>query len=240
METPEEKQEKAVGTPEEGTSTPSKETQPIPEEKKPKDESKVSEEQEKDYKKVPIKEYKKLVMASNRARNLAKQVKRNKDANNVDNAVNFDLEVPAETDDTELELSNQQREEYNKFKDSLSNTLIENADYQELLKKNPVLKRVLRTDPLSLLTSEERSELHFAEDALEKLTNFFDELIESSKTNSKGVPKPEGKEFSTGPANPQGTELPKKDSSEEQYAHGKKQGGLGGAEQMIRSKLKTK
>jgi len=186
---------------------------------------------------------------ANRASNLEKKLKRitGKQKNTVKKEVDsFDLETPPEENEDENEAQgadNAQQQEYAKMQNFISSAIIDNSDYGEVLRQNPTLRRVIANDPLALLTTEERDDLHFAEDGVDKVKAFLDNEVSKMK-KEHGAPaenKPKGKEFQAGPANPPGqppVEPTEKDNRTSLFDKGKKEGGVKGVAKMIRAQIR--
>jgi len=90
----------------------------------------------------------------------------------------------------------------------IQNLILENPDYQELLKRDETLQEVLRNNPFALI-----SEYFDAQDAVEQIKEKLDKRVSSFKAQliKTEPPKEKGKEFEVGAVQPS-PEVPAKPS----------------------------
>jgi len=189
---------------------------------------------------ISKKEYEQLQMNKNLATNLQKKVERlSRNAPAIQQqpaqpVFSLEEEVQPEVVAAQNATAAQQAE-VTRFKEMLSETLIDNPSYQSLLSRNNTIRRVLRNDPMALLSSEEASQLRFAEDAVAKVTAYLDQEILQEKSTEKQGDAPKGAEIAPVPTNPVSRDVPKPASGS--YDEGKAVGGVKGVEQMLRERI---
>jgi len=207
--------------------------------KKPEDEEVV---------KVPKKTYNQLLQTQNLARNQQRTINRLKGGKQSPTVTpeqpQYSLDEEQEQQPNQAEMAQAQASEHAKVKSMLSVEIINNSDYQAVIKDNPTLQRVLASDPTAILTAEERENLNFAEDAVDAVKSYLDTEVSKKKQQTEdakpGEEQPQGKEFQTGPANPPAAQIPDQQPPETDYDKGKKKGGIDGVKNMIRSKVAVK
>jgi len=118
--------------------------------------------------------------------------------------ISADEEIPLDETSTEKETRQTARIK-------IQNLIIENPDYQELIKDNLTLKEVIKNNPLALI-----GDYLDSDDAVEQIKEKLDKLVSSKsvKTQPEGETGEEkGKEFEAGPAQPGESGTPAKEEN---------------------------
>ena len=87
----------------------------------------------------------------------------------------------------------------------IQNLILENSEYQELLKKDITLREVLKNNPFALI-----GEYFDAQDAVEQIKEKLDDRVKQIQVQPKEEKEGGGKEFETGPTQPSEVTTPPK------------------------------
>jgi len=87
----------------------------------------------------------------------------------------------------------------------IQNLILENSEYQELLKKDITLREVLKNNPFALI-----GEYFDAQDAVEQIKEKLDDRVKQIQAQPKEEKEGEGKEFEAGPTQPSEVTTPPK------------------------------
>ena len=168
-----------------------------------------------DFVKVPKKDYKNYEkFKKHNSRSADKRTKKAKRSEDRGGS-RFSFEEPVAPDTSEEEVDYQDRNEFVKLKQGVADLVLDNEDILKVVKSDPTLKRILKNNPLALLDSVPID----AEDALEQITDYLDEIV-SSNTDD-GVDKKgdkEKKEGETTPAPQEPLEKDKKKKDDEKIS----------------------
>jgi hypothetical protein len=138
---------------------------------------------------IPKKKFEQLEMASNLNSKLQKRLNRFKSGTRTvkPSAPQFTLqEDEVEEEESQNQQAERQQAEQARFQNGLMKTIVDNPQYQKLLTENEVLRRVISSNPLSLLDADNPPA--DADEALEQVTDYLDEQIGKTDNNKKIAP----------------------------------------------------
>jgi len=169
-----------------------------------------------EFVKVPKKTWDKL-NAKNRVKN--------KPARPTDPSNLFSRQRPEDNAPTEEELTLEDRREFVAVKEGIVDLLAENPKYQEVLKKDPTLKRIIKSNPLALLDAQP----YDAQDAVDMITDILDERAEElteKPAEKKDKPAPAEQKPAPQPAPQSGGNNPVAPKDNAPKSMGEVRGGL--------------
>ena len=145
---------------------------------------------------LPKKEVEQMKMQNNLTANLQDEVERLKRPKPGKKVAAPDPEFPGEQPEaqppsTPSDDAQAQHEEFVRFKEMVNSAIAQNPDYLKLLGEDTILRRVIASNPLSLLTPQDAAGTYDAEDALDKVTEALDERVSKIEPEDK-KPVPEG------------------------------------------------
>lgn len=147
------------------------------------------------------------------AKRIGKKRSRRQAQSDLSSGARFSFDSPPEPSEEELNIADER--EYHKLQQGVLRTVLKSKDYQKVLESDKTLSRVLENNPLSLLDSQPID----ADDALDQITDYLDELVESSKPDkSKDKKTEEKKKDETGgqPAPTPPVEVKKAEAKDQQ------------------------
>lgn len=186
---------------------------------------------------IPNKEYEQLKMTKNLTSNLQDENKRLKNARNPGKKVVAPKpEFPGEEPEPELPSTpsdddKESHEEFVRLKELVTAEIAQNPKFLKLMGEDSILRRVIASNPLSLLTPQEQANVIDAEDAVDKITAVLEERVskEDPEENKPGEPEDEKKPPEG--MNPDNVPTPPAPEKE-------KKSGIEGVEESILSKIK--
>jgi hypothetical protein len=180
------------------------------------------------------KEHEQLLMNQNLAHNLQEENERLKNARPKKKVsppkTEFSFEEPEEEDKPSKPAEEQlaQQQEFVRLKSLVNSAIAENPKFLTLISEDSILRRVISSNPLSLLTPAEQENLRDADEAVEKIKYALEEHV--SKISPKAEEDSTEKK-SPEAVNPSAIPTPVKPEAP-------KKGGQVGAEESILSKIK--
>lgn len=219
--------------------TPQKEAGKIPPEdegKEPKIEEGKSGEPTPETVTIPKKEYEQLNMTKNLTANLQNKVESLEKARTPGKKViapkpEFPGEEPEpETPSTPSDDDKESHEEFVRLKELVTAEIAQKPEFLKLMGEDSILRRVIASNPLSLLTPQEQSNVIDAEDAVDKITAVLEERVskEDPEPNKPGEPEEKKSPEGMNPDNVPTTPAPKKE----------KKSGMDGVEESILGGIK--
>ncbi len=118
------------------------------------------------------------------------RTRKNQSDSELDNDQRFSFEEPEEDEADSGKFNATEEIEFVRLKGLVSDTLIDNEDYQELIKNDSTLRQILRKDPLVLLNETPID----ATDAFEQIQEYLDKRVEQYKKSIKKEDKKTGYE----------------------------------------------
>jgi len=185
---------------------------------------------------LPKKEVDDMRLQNNLTKNLQAEVERLKSSPKPGKKVvapdpEFPGEEPeAQPPSTPSDDAQAQHEEFVRFKEKVNSAIAQNPAYLKLMGEDSILRRVIASNPLTLLKPQDAENTYSAEDALNKVIEALDERV--SKTEPE--PQKPGTDEELKP--PQGTNTDNVPTPPEPPP--KKKAGMAGVEESILGNIK--
>ena len=181
------------------------------------------------------KEHEQMVMQNNLTSNLQEENERLKARKPGKKVAAPEPEFPGEEPEaqppsTPSDDAQAQHEEFVRFKEKVNSAIAQNPAYLKLMGEDSILRRVIASNPLTLLKPQDAESTYSAEDALNKVVEALDERVSKTEPETKEP----GTEEELKP--PQGTNIDNVPTPPEPKSP--KKAGMAGVEESILGGIK--